>query len=136
MSIDSAINRFRSRQAEQFTTTVAVTRPATTGTYTRDDGYQRPATTVYEGVCKIRPAEQRGSEPQSGERQIGVLDFVGKFPVDTELARDDIVTVTDSGHDARLVGKRFKVTDTLLDEWQIAAVYALEHIAAPGEVGS
>ena len=131
MSIDTDIDYFRARQAEQFTTTATVTRgavdlsdPASTDPTTGDvDSDTEP---VYEGPCKIRPGETVGSDAQAGERRVRLTGFVGKFPVDTDLHVGDTVTVTASAHDAGLVDQSFVVTDVLVDEWQIARVVTLE----------
>ena len=57
--------------------------------------------------------------------------MLGKFPVDTDIRRDDFVTVTASQHDSGLVGRVFVVRKAQPDEWQIARVATLEEYLPP-----
>lgn len=135
MSVDSAIRYFRDRQAAQFTTTATISR-STGATYVAgvyDDGYDAIATGV---PCKIRPAETRGTDTQTGEREIVLTDFTGKFPVNTDIVVNDRVDVTASAYDTGLVGQRFRVAGVLYDEWQIARGVALELVPIVEEPGS
>lgn len=131
MTVDSAIDFFRLRQAEQFTTTATVTRrnvdiadPDATDPYS--GAVDLDGETVYEGGCKIRPAETVGSSTQAGDRSSRLTGFLGRFPVDSDLRIGDSVTVTASEHDAGLIGKTLTVTDVLWDEWQISRNVTLE----------
>lgn len=132
MSIETAIARFRDRQAGQFSEDVVVYRQVgelstnpTTGAVTRT------FTEVYDGPCKIRPADRSGNDVRAGETEVRTLDMVGKFPVDTALRKDDVVDVEDSTFDATMVGRRYRVTEAPADGWQIAKVVRLEEIQVP-----
>lgn len=132
MSIATAITRFRSRQADQFSDEAIVSRPTgeldtdpSTGEVTQD--YDD----VYEGVCKIRPADRSGSDVTAGETTLRMIDMVGKFPVDEDIQKDDIVTVTASLYDASMVGRQYRVTEVPADAWQIARVVGLEETLVP-----
>jgi hypothetical protein len=76
----------------------------TTGTYT-------PATptTVYTGVCKVRPSNLSGNTTaQAGEREVSLWPFSVSIPVAEDADLDDVVTVTAS-LDPSLVGRTLRV---------------------------
>ena len=132
MSIDTAITRFRAKQADQFSDEATVSRPAgepttnaTTGAVTQD--YDD----VLTGPCKIRPAGRTGSEVTAGETEVHLFPMAGKWPVDADIRRDDIVTVTASLYDASMVGRQYRVTEAPADGWQIARVVGLEETTVP-----
>lgn len=133
MSIDSAIARFRTKQALQLTTTVTVTRNV--GEPQTDDEtgeVTQPTETVYTGPAKVRPSRNRSSDDtRAGETLIGKPDYDAKLPVDTDVQRDDELTVTGSVHDAGLIGRRFVVRQSMFDEWQISRVLVLEELLPP-----
>jgi hypothetical protein len=133
MSIDTAIARFRGKQAEQFTTTATVTRNV--GEPVTDDEtgeVAQPTETVFSGECKIRPDSNRSSDDsETGETLIGKPDYEGKFPVDSDILRDDLIHVTASQHDAGLVGRWFVVRKVGFDEWQISRVAGIEEYLPP-----
>lgn len=133
MSIDTAIARFRARQAEQFSDEVTVSRPvgelvtdSTTGavTQTYDSIYEdRP--------CKIRPAERSGNDVAAGETELRMVDMVGKFAVNDDIRKDDILTVTASLYDTSMVARQYRVTEAPADAWQIARIVGLEETLVP-----
>jgi hypothetical protein len=132
MSIASAITRFRARQAEQFSDEVIVSRAvgdletdSTTGAVTQ------PYDEVYEGVCKIRPAGRSADDVSAGDTELRLVDMLGKFPVDTDLRKDDIVTVAASTYDASMVTRQYRITEVPADAWQIARVVGLEETLVP-----
>lgn len=133
MSIETAIARFRTRQADQFTTTATVNRPIgepvfdpQTGDVTQD--YEL----TFSGGCKIRPDSTRSTaEVDAGETSVALPDFNAKFPVDTDIQRGDVVLVTASRHDAGMVGKTYTVAMAQNDEWQIARVAILDQTVVP-----
>lgn len=132
MSIESAIARFRTKQADQFSDTVTVARQvgelitdSETGEVTRD------FTPIYAGLCKIRPADRAGQDVHVGETELRRLTMVGKFPVDEDIRKDDVVTVTASRFDATMVGRQYRVTEHPADGWQIAKVVGLEETLVP-----
>jgi hypothetical protein len=129
----STLGFFRQEQDRQFTTTATVTRP--TGEPVFDpvtETFTQTFTTVYSGRCKIRPEANRSSDDsQAGETLIGEPDFNGKFPVDSDVQRDDIVTVTASTYDPGMVDRRYTVRQAQNDEWQISRVAMLEETLVP-----
>lgn len=133
MTVDSAIRRFRTRQAEQFTTTATVTRRVGEPEFDPDTGaVTETAETVYTGPCKIRPDTIRSTgEADTGQTSVSLPDYNGKFPVDTDIQRGDTVTVTASVYDAGMVGRSFTVTMAQSDEWQISRVALLEEVVVP-----
>lgn len=133
MTINSAIVRFRAKQALQFTTTADVLRPIGEMVWDPDaetstQGYD----TIYSGPCKIRPSKNRSADAiQTHETLVGKPDSEGKFPVDCLIDRNDVVVVTGSLYDTGLVGRRFTVTKASRDEWQIARVAQMEETLVP-----
>jgi hypothetical protein len=133
--VEATITSFREQQAELFSTTAHVGRRLGEGVFDENTGEIEPAEpdTIYDGPCLIRPGERLGSDVTTGERELRFRDVKAKFPVDTPILKDDIVTVTASPHDARLLGAVFRVTDVPLDEWQISRVANLEDITGDVE---
>lgn len=132
MSIDTALARFRARQAEQFSDEATVSRQV--GGLTTDHttgAVSRIFDAVYDGECKIRPADRSGSDATAGETEVRLVDMAGKFPVDTDIRKDDIVTVTASTFDASMPGRQYRVTEAAADAWQIARVVGLEETLVP-----
>lgn len=120
---------FRSQQAELFATDAVVERVVGEGEFDETTGEVDPdeVEVIYDGPCIIRPMKRReGSDVTTGEREVRFLDVEAKFPVDTPILKDDLVTVTASEHDPALVGVVFRITDVPLDEWQISRRAVLE----------
>ena len=88
----------------------------------------QPTVVVYEGPCLFRSAQWEGAETNAGETQVVRRSNRLKFPADTPVLRSDRATVTASA-DARLVGRTFRITDVLVDEWQISGTTFAEEIA-------
>lgn len=132
MTIETAIARFRAKQAEQFSDSATVSRQvgelttnSTTGAVTREFDE------VYDGPCKIRPADRTGRDVEAGETEVRLVTMVGKFPVDSDIRADDVVTVTASTYDDGMVDRQYRVTDVPADGWQIARVAYLEETVVP-----
>lgn len=130
MSFETAITRFRRKQAARFTTESLVQRQVSEGEFNETTGLHEPPEmqTIYSGPCLIRAVAWVGSDVQLGEREVRLRGLRGKYPVDTPIRKDDLVTVTASRHDADLVGQVLRVTDVLRDEWQTARVVTLEEV--------
>lgn len=133
MSISTAIARFRARQAEQFSDTANVLRQVGELETDPDTGaVTRNLTTVHAGEpCKIRPSGRTGSDIQAGETELRRIGMEGKFTVDLDIRKDDIVKVTASRFDASMVDRTYRVTEHQADGWQIARVLDLEEILVP-----
>lgn len=120
MSVDSAVAYFRRRERALMTST---------GTLVRDDGepvfdsdtgdYSQPTTTIYTGEALVRANQWEGADTEAGETEVRLRTARIKFPADTPVLRDDRFTV-DSSPDARMVGRTFRITDVLVDDWQIS----------------
>jgi translation initiation factor IF-1 len=132
MTLDSAIAYFRDQQADQFSEQATVTRPAGNPTFNREtEAVEDSSTTVVSGPCKIRPAPRAtGEEVQAAQREIVLAPYVGKWPVNTTLRVNDVVTVTASTYDTDLATATFRVAVVDLDGWQIARAVGLERVAA------
>lgn len=132
MSIETAIARFRARQAEQFSDEITFSRPAGELVTDSETGaVTQPYEDAYEGPCKIRPADRGGNDVDAGETELRMVDMVGKFPVDSDIRKDDIGVVTASEYDASMVGRQYRVTEAPADGWQIARVVGLEETLVP-----
>lgn len=133
MSIETAIERFRTKQAEQFSDTGTLHRPVGEPTTDPDTGaVTQDYDEVYDALPgKIRPAERRGSDIEAGETEVRVFDMTGKYPVDSDIRHGDIYTVTASTYDATMVGRQYRVAEAPADAWQIAKVISLEETLVP-----
>lgn len=131
MSFDTTLEFFRDQQAEQFTDSATVNRPVGEMTYDPDAGSVQDYDEVYSGECKIRPADRSGNEVGAGQTEMVILDSTGKFPVDADLQKDDIVVVTASTYDAGMVGRQYRISSAPADGWQIARVTVLEETLVP-----
>jgi hypothetical protein len=119
MSIGTLLARARAKHESLMTTTVTVKRATAGGTfndatltYTSGAG-----TTVYTGVCHLRPIP--GIAPEEAGTVISNR-YVVKFPADTDIRRGDVVSVTASPLDTLLVGSTLWVLSSSLDEWRTA----------------
>lgn len=135
MSITSTIALFRAAERELMSSTVAVVRNVgnpqfntTTGELTQDTD------PVYSGDALIRSNMWQGSDVQVGEQEVRLRGVKIKFPADTLVLKDDVVTVTAS-LDARMVDKVFRVTDVMVDDWQISCSTICEEVVVTGLAG-
>lgn len=133
MSIATAISRFRAKQAEQFSDSATIRRPVGEPEFdTVTEQYTQDVITIYTGPCKLRPVAIRGEdEANAGETVVAVPDSECKFPVDTDVQRGDIVTITGSLYDAGMTGKTFTVGRVPSDAWQISRIVILQEIIPP-----
>lgn len=133
MTLDTAIARFRSRQAALFRDEIRITRASEEDpTFNEETGeYDTPdPTEVYEGPCLLRPAGGLvGTDVIAGERELRLSDYVLKLPANTPVRNDDIGELTVSTYDADLVGRTYRITDVLRDGWQIARKCVVEEVA-------
>lgn len=134
MSIDSAIRRFRSRQAGQFTATADLFRALGAPVY--EDGESvYPVEQLYtDRPCKVTSNERSGSNVNVAETQVRQVDQDIKFAVDTDVRIDDIVVITSSEYNALSVGKQYRITDVDDREWQISRRCIIEETIAPMRV--
>jgi hypothetical protein len=131
MSLDTAISRFRRRQADLFRDTATVKRPSTTdGTLDPVTGEWTPATatTIYTGACLIRAFVWEGTDVSVGGTEVRLRRVRAKFPVDIDIQHDDMIIPTASTYDESLIGVSFRVTDSFRDGWQIARVCIAEEV--------
>lgn len=130
MSLNSAIARFRRRQADLFRDEASVERPTGTGTLDPVTGEWTPdpPTQIYDGACLIRGQRWEAAEVMVGGTEALLPHLQAKFPVDTDVRKDDLVTVTASTFDAGLVGESFRVRDPHNDGWQISRWVILEEV--------
>ena len=132
MGLDSAIARFRRRDREIWRSEGKVTRASTEAVeFDEDTGDETPAdpTLVYEGPLQVRSSRQaRRHDAEAGEREVRIAALEAKFPANTAVFVDDVLEVTASIYDADLVGRTFRLTDVLRDDWQISRVAQLEEV--------
>ena len=130
MSVRSAIARFRASERALMDTQVTVVRDSGEPAYDPDTGtLTQPTVTIYTGPCLLRAAQWEGAPTEAGETQIVRRSTRIKFPADTQVLRDDRVTVTSSPGDARMPGRTFRITDVVVDEWQVSGLTYAEEIA-------
>lgn len=129
MTVESAIAYFRSRERSFMRAKVTVVRDDGEAVFDSSTGaYSQPTTTVYTGDALVRASNWQGSDTEAGETEVRLRTARIKFPADTPVARDDRVTV-DSSADARMVGRTFRITDVLVDDWQISGTTFAEEVA-------
>lgn len=129
MSLESAIARFRIRQRDQFRDEATVSRPNPGGAMAAGDVWiPTAAAPVYSGPCLMRAFTWEGSSTVSGDQEVRLRRLRAKFPVDTDIERDDVVVPTSSTYDESLPGVAFRVTDAFRDGWQICRVAILEEV--------
>jgi hypothetical protein len=129
--IDSAIARFRQREQALMRSTCTVVRvdPIDAGFYDSNAGTWVPVSTqMYAGPCLVRPARGLvGSEETRADDEVRIVRYVIKLLADAAVQKDDVVTVT-SSPDPDLVGRAFRITDVLSDDWQINRRCAAEEV--------
>lgn len=130
MTVDTAVARFRRRQADLFRDTGTLSRPAGSGTLNTSTGdyVAASATVVYSGPCLIRAFTWEGTDVDFGDIEVRLRRARVKFPADTDLRKDDIFVASASTFDESLVGVSFRCTDAFRDGWQIARVGIFEEI--------
>lgn len=132
MSVGSAITRFRARQAAQFSATAAVHRPVGEVTFTPETGSVQPYDLIYPAIaCKLTSEDRSGNDASAGETVVRLVDQLIKFPVESDLRMDDIVTITASTHNPTDVGRQYRVTDVDRREWQISRRCNVEETLVP-----
>lgn len=129
MTIHGAIAFFRQTERQLMTAQVTVVRDDGPPVYDSDTGeLTQPTTTIYTGDALVRASNWEGSDTGAGETEVRLRTARVKFPADTPVVRDDRVTVTASP-DARMVDRTFRVTDVLVDDWQISGTTFVEEVA-------
>jgi len=114
------IEQMRARQAALFDSTVDVTRFAGAGLFDEATaGSAAPSmSSVYSGPGLVRP--QRYQVDEVGQTAVVLDTYTVKLPADTAIAVGDVIRVTASAHDERMIGLVLRVTEIPEDEWQIA----------------
>lgn len=128
MSVDSAIRRFRRSERRLMTSTVEVTRVTGPPSYDPGTGtVTEPISTVYSGDALVRMNAWEGADVQAGDTEVRLRTARAKLPANTLVLRDDRLRVIAS-KDARLVGRVFRITDVLVDDWQVSCAVFLEEV--------
>lgn len=130
MTLDTAIARFRRRQADLFRDEATVQRPSGTGTLNPVTGVftPDPATIIYVGPCLLRAFVWEGTDVEAGGAEVRLRRVRAKFPDDTDVRHNDTIVPSSSVYDPSLVGVSFRVTDAFRDGWQIARVCIAEEV--------
>ncbi len=128
MTIDTTITLFRNAERALMTSTVTIVRNVGEPSFNTTTGVLVQGTDpVYSGDALIRSNMWEGSDVQAGQQEVRIRGVKIKLPTDTLVRYDDIVTVTASP-DARMVGKVFRVTDVMVDDWQISCSTICEEV--------
>jgi len=91
-----------------------------TGGYDEDALTGPNGTGVYEGPCLVRlPGTQATEIIAAGQEQIETRPVVKIPDLDTEFAKGDVVTVTDSQLDPGLIGTVLRVRHVEVDDWTV-----------------
>lgn len=132
MSVDSAISRFRRRQAALFRDTATLERPSSSSSLNTSTGDYTPgaATLIHTGACLIRGMGWEGMDAETGGNEVRLRRYRVKFAVDIAAQVDDIVTATASTYDSSLIGLPLRVTDVVRDGWQISRWMICEEITS------
>lgn len=135
MTLASALEYFRQREAQLRSSEVIVERSAGDGVFDEDTGEIEESVpdVIYEGPALVRPTTWVGADVQAGEREVRLRGIRVKFPPDTAVRKDDDVFIVASKHDAGLVGASFRITDVLRDDWQITRVALAEEVTGGAE---
>lgn len=133
MSIESALRRFRRKQADQFTQTANIDRPVGEMTYDPDLGTSvQQVVRRYTAVpCKVTANERQGLDVQVAETKVRIVDHTVKFGVDTDVAMDDLVTITSSTFSPLDVDRQYRITDIDRREWQVSRRCVVEEVMVP-----
>lgn len=135
MSIASAIDRFRARQADQFTATATIRRETGASTTNPTTGVvSKPSTTVaVDEPCKVLAVDSSGEEVQAAETIVSEIDVRIRFAVGTDVERDDLVDITSSTYNPLDVGRTYRVLAVDRREWQISRTVLAREVLAPME---
>lgn len=133
MSVDSAITRFRRRQAAQFTQRATILRAAGEPTFDESTGL---ATQPYDTIGTDRPCKLTADDPSHrkvdvGDTQARTTALRLKFPVGEDVEPLDVVTITDSVYNPTDVGRSYLVTAVDRREWQISRLCDIEETTVP-----
>ena len=79
----------------------------------------RTLVTTYSGRLLVMP-QHKVKRLEAGGTTRAVSGYDVTLPVDTDVQRGDIVTVTRARYDGALVGIPLTIVDAPLDPWQIA----------------
>jgi len=110
------------------TSTVEVTRVTGPPSYDPDTGtVTEPTSTIYVGDALVRMNAWEGADVQAGDTEVRLRTARAKLPANTLVLRDDRLRVIAS-KDARLVGRVFRITDVLVDDWQVSCAVFLEEV--------
>lgn len=129
MTLESARAFFEQRQVALFRDEATVTRGGAP-TFDTDTGVLTPGSgsTVYSGSCLLRQMAWQGTDVGVGETEARLRSMRVKFPKDTALEKDDIITPTASAHDESLIGRTFRITDVFRDGFQIVRTVIAEEV--------
>lgn len=131
MSLDSAVARFRQRQADLFRDEATIAAPGARVFNPTTNSYSTPAgATRYAGPCLIRPLGVGGgathAQVEAQETNVSLLRLLAKFPANTPVELDDVVTVTSSTYDAALADRSFVVVAVDVDGAQVSRRVTIE----------
>lgn len=114
-SVETVLGRGRAHAERLMTDTCTVTRAGTTSTLDEGTGtLTNTPTTVYTGVCRLKPTQVQDRMVEVGADEVGIASHVVSLPItETDPRPGDIVTVTASTYDAASVGRTFTILGAL-----------------------
>lgn len=120
----------RAKEKRSWRSRGILTRPSGTSTFDTATGTETsdPSTQIYSGKCQIRAAKWVGRDAQAGQEEVRISTLRCKLPADTPVEIDDELEITETDYDADLVGRTFRVSDVLRDDWQVARVVMIEEV--------
>ncbi len=114
MTASSAVRAGRAAAARLMVDTCTIAHITGQSTNTTTGVVANTTSTVYSGACRIKP-DPAPSESQAGEREVVTRRFVVSIPMsETDVAVDDVVTVTASELDPALVGATLTVAGVIV----------------------
>ena len=114
MTASSAVRAGRAAAARLMVDTCTIAHITGQATNTTTGVVANTTSTVYSGACRIKP-DSAPSESQAGEREVVTRRFVVSIPMsETDVAVDDVVTVTASELDPALVGATLTVAGVIV----------------------
>lgn len=132
MSVDSALRRFRGKQAEQFTQTARIDRPIGLPVYDPETRTtSQPVRTIGTKACKTTNQDINGVDVQVGETTVRTVVNLVKFEPGTDLENRDLITIVSSKYNPSDVARQYRVLDVDRREWQIARRATIEEVVVP-----
>lgn len=84
---------------------------------------------VYDGPCRVRPAERQDGESDEGGAPMVRSRYVATVPLDAaEAVKGDLLTLTVSTYDSQLAGARFVVQSSRVATHAFQRILTLDRV--------